>query len=661
MTDARADIEQLERLPAFQVLKARIAERLRALSEIAARLDLRIEQAAGASLAEELLCAVITRTADDLDAMAFNVAVIGEFNRGKSTLINAILNRADLLSTAPLPNTAAITRLAAVRPGEAEHYRVTYRDPLRLPIEGADLRDIERFTSDRQKAGGFRAQAAPDARSLAEEIERVELFIDSEFLRRNGIVLIDTPGLGAVTRAHQEVTEQVIPTVHAALFVFMVDPPIGAVEIAFLQFSLAYVSRFLFVMNDKQDALSANPLEAADVMAYAERELAAIGIASPVVIGLNPRAYLKDGSASGGFDQFLPRLTDFLIEGRGRALLDDAIRKAGRHTFAIRERVDQRLADLDRQTDELLAELVRVQQKAADLQARKQALIAVVDAEMQDIVALVSTDVDNLSVRIEQNVFAAIDGYGIGALREAHLYLPDVIKATVSTWMQDKSAFVNARFNRLYRNVIADLRELLAEYDSSVELDSAVHTNLSVKLGMEGIRLGGDVAMAVAAGLAIAAGIVLANLLVTGGIGALITMVAGAAGSGTAGAVLMQRVRGSLKAELGKRLAPPNEAQTMLSAVIEGYTDEGGQAVKGIRALIDEEFRTISEAVKGTIAITIHNAWAPRLEEIEAELRRRDAAGADLTTRRTLLQAEAARLKQIELQLAQAAAEVSRL
>ncbi len=656
MTDGHAEIE---RLPTFQSLKGRIVARLRELGDVAARLDLRIEQAAGATLAEESLCAVISRTADDLDAMAFNVAVIGEFNRGKSTLINAILNRADLLITAPLPNTAAITRITAANPGEAEHYRVTYRDPLRQPIEGTDLHDIERFTSDRQKAGGFRAQAAPDARSLAEEIERVELFIDSDFLRRNGIVLIDTPGLGAVTRAHQEVTEQVIPTVHAALFVFMVDPPIGAVEIAFLQFTMAYVNRFLFVMNDKQNMLTANPGEAAEVMDYAERELNGIGIESPAVIGLNPRAYLK--GANGGFDQFVPRLTDFLIEGRGRALLDDAIRKAGRHALHIRGRIEGRLADLDRQTDDLRAELLRVQQKAADLQARKLALIASVDAEMNDIITLVSTDVDNLSVRIEQNVFAAVESYGVGALREAHIYLPEVIKGTVNTWMQDKSAFVNARFNRLYRNVIADLRELLAEYDQAAELDNTVQTMLSVKLGMDGIQLGGDVAMAVAAGLAIAAGIVLANLLATGGIGAVITIIAGAAGSGTAGAVLMNRVRTSLKLELGKRLDPPNERQTMLSAVVEGYVDQEGQQVKGIRALIDEEFRSISDAVKGTISVTIQNAWEPRLKEIEAELARRDAAGADLAARRIMLLEELARVKGIEDHLGTMSAELRTL
>jgi len=637
---------EIERLPAFQALKARIVSRLHDLADSAGQLDLRIEQAT--VLGDEQLSTVIMHTADDLDALVFNVAVIGEFNRGKSTLINAILQRPALLTTAPLPNTAAITRIAAL-PGDqaTEHYRVSYRDSLRQPLEGTDLNDIERFTNDRQKAGSLRAQL--DELTLAESVERVDVWIASDFLRRSGIVLIDTPGLGAVTRAHQEVTEHIMPTIHAALFVFMVDPPIGAVEIAFLQFSMAYVNRFLFIMNDKHGTLAATNNEAAEVLAYAESELSAIGIDAPIVIGLNPRVYLNGND--GGFADFLPRLSDFLIESRGRALLDDAIRKAQRHASTIRTRAEHRLHDLDRQTDDLRAELAHGRQTADALQMRKQALIDRVDAEMSDIVATVAGDVDNLAVRIEQAVFNAIDSYGIGALREAHIHLPEVIKAAVNAWMQDKSTFVNGRFNRLYRNVIADLRELLADYTPDSDLNAITETHLSVKLGIEGIKLNGDVAMAVAAGIAIAAGIVLADLLTSGGVGAIVMLLAGAAGSGTAGAVLLQRVRTSLKTEVRKSLPPPNADRTMLSAVIEGYIGQDDQPVPGVRALINDEFATLSAAVKSTIATSIHNAWTPRLQELEAALALREAAGVDLAAQRHALIATLAQSGFIERDL----------
>ena len=53
---------------------------------------------------------------------AFRLAVVGEFNVGKSTLINALLRR-KILSEGRQPTTAAITTL---RFGEAERFRVTY-------------------------------------------------------------------------------------------------------------------------------------------------------------------------------------------------------------------------------------------------------------------------------------------------------------------------------------------------------------------------------------------------------------------------------------------------------------------------------------------------------------------------------------------------------
>ncbi len=610
----------LERLPAFQALKRQIAAHLRDLAALAGESG-----------------DLIRRTADDLDALIFNVAVIGEFNRGKSTLINAILDRADLLATAPLPNTAAITRINALESGESvEHYRVSFRDPTRSPITGTNLAEIEAYVSEHVK---------PGESSLAERVESVELWIDSDFLRRNGIVLIDTPGLGAVTRAHQDVTERVIPTIHAALFVFMVDPPLGGTEIAFLTFSLAYVGRFLFVMNDKQNMINGSPEQAAEVIAYAERTLESMGIAAPAVIGVNPRAYLR--GSGGGFDQFLPRLSDFLIEGRGRGLLADSLRKGESHLRELRTRAEHRLGDLDRQTDDLRAESANLRARAATWETRKAALIAGVDAEIREIVGAVAGDVDKLGVRIETATFEAIDSYGIGGLREAHIRLPEVIKNTVDAWMTDKSSFVNGRFNRLYRNTIADLRELLAEYHPAADPEASVQSALSLKLGMTDIRLNGDVAMAVAAGLAIAAGIVLAELITSGAIGGVLTLMAGAAGSGTAGAVLVGRVRTSLKAELKKPLPPPNQSRTMLSAVLEGYVDAQGESIPGVRSLVNTEFEAIGAALKGQIETIVHEAWQPRLTEIEAELTQRAATDRDLSTARATLNAELAALNQI--------------
>lgn len=603
------EFEAVERLPAFRSLKTRIADQLRILASAADSFDR--ERAAA-----------IRHAASDLDASAFNVAVIGEFNRGKTTLVNALLDRADLLRVAPLPNTAAITRIAAVETGNGEFFRVIFRDSAHPPLISADLSTLDQYVSD--------ATTSATNGAFANSVERIELFLDSEFLRRNGIVLIDTPGLGAISRAHQDVTERIIPTVHAALFVFMLDPPLGAAEIAFLQFSMAYIQRFLFVMNDKQDALSSNPTDAADVMAYAHQQLSHAGIEAPLVVGLNPRAFLR--GKGGGFNAFLPILADFLIAGRGRALLDDAIHKANRHFMGLHDSLDRRLLDLERQTGELRAEQRQLQARAAELQTRQQSLQAQVDAELNEFVTLITADVDALAAHIDRDVAAAIDEAGIGALRTIQVHLPQTIQKTVNHWMRDKSAWINGRSERLYRRITDSLREWAADYQAD-GLVAAAPGQIDLPIGLEGVNLSGDVALALATGLGIASGVALLDVLTSGGVGGLSLIVGGAAGSGTAGAMLLQRIRTSLKQTLHKPLPAPNESQTPLSALVEGYVNAEGQSVPGLRAQIAAYFQAASASVNIHIASVIQDAWQPRFAELEAELAARNATDSDLVAR----------------------------
>lgn len=619
------EFESVERLPAFQALKTQIANELRALVALAEPLDAERSSA-------------IRRAANDLDALAFNVAVIGEFNRGKTTFVNALLGRSDLLAAAPLPNTATITRISATEAGAQEYFRVVFRDPAHATLTGLDLKDLDRYVSD---ATTSKSGAGP-----GNAVERVELFLDSDFLRRNGIVLIDTPGLGAISKAHQDVTERLIPTVHAALFVFMLDPPLGATEIAFLQFSMAYVQRFLFVMNDKHNVLLHNPTDAADVIAYAKRELAAVGVEAPIIVGLNPGGYLR--GTDSGFDTFWPILAEFLIAGRGRALLTDALHKAAQHVSTLRASLDHRLLDLEQQTSVLRAEQRQIQARAAELQTRQSALQNQVDVELNEIVALILADVDGLAVQIDRDVSNAIDSFGIGALRTIQVQLPEIIQQTVNRWIQDKRVWVNGRCERLFRRVTDALRELSADYHAADLMASAADP-MNIPVGMAGVDLGGDVALALATGLGIAAGVALLDVLTSGGVGALSVIVGSAAGGGTAGAMLLQRVRTSLKQTLHKPLAAPNESQTPLSALIEGYIDADGQEVHGLRARIADEFAASEAAMNAHIATAIREAWQPRFQEIETELVRRGNKDSDLTTQRISLLATMGRLDELDI------------
>ncbi|HED04684.1 MAG TPA: Dynamin family protein, partial [Candidatus Fraserbacteria bacterium] len=166
----------------------------------------------------------------------FQLAVLGQFKRGKSTLLNALLGE-ELLPTSVLPLTAIPTFLQW---GPRLRARVVYQDG----------RSAEEF------CGEVPAElAAFLAKFVTEEvnprnrlgISQVEVFHPAPLLK--GVVLIDTPGIGSTLRHNTETTLSFLPQCDAALFVVSADPPITEVEVKFLQAILPQVARLFVVLN----------------------------------------------------------------------------------------------------------------------------------------------------------------------------------------------------------------------------------------------------------------------------------------------------------------------------------------------------------------------------------------------------------------------------
>ena len=112
------------------------------------------------------------------------VAALGQFKRGKSTLLNALLG-APILPMGVTPVTAIPT---FIRAGESLSVRIELKDEQRTVIAGASQeapRLLEEFTSETQNPRNHRKVAS------------VVIDVPSDFLAE-GIILVDTPGVGSV-------------------------------------------------------------------------------------------------------------------------------------------------------------------------------------------------------------------------------------------------------------------------------------------------------------------------------------------------------------------------------------------------------------------------------------------------------------------------------
>lgn len=270
------------------------------------------------------LVGVLHRTGDEPDEKAahellvklaedrFTLAVVGQFKRGKSSLINAIVGR-EVLPTGVLPLTSAITILRyGVRERLVVHFAGSH-----LTHEAA-LAELADFVTETGNPANRR------------RVEAVYLEMPVRFLRR-GLEFVDTPGIGSSIEANTRTTLDFIPRCDAVLFVTSVEAPLTAAESEFLRMIRQHVRKVFFVLN-KTDLLAANEIE--QVVAYARQTLGHEAAADAVrVFPLSCRRALQ--TAGGGVSDStsgLPELQDtlaaFLAGESAATLLTSIVDKA---------------------------------------------------------------------------------------------------------------------------------------------------------------------------------------------------------------------------------------------------------------------------------------------------------------------------------------------
>ncbi|MEJ5330139.1 MAG: dynamin family protein [Desulfobaccales bacterium] len=166
---------------------------------------------------------------DKLRQNRFHLVVMGAFKRGKSTLINALLGEA-LLPTAIIPLTSVVTILTY---GEQVRIEVRFQDGSTRLISPPELVD---YITERGNPGNRKG------------VREVEITYPSDYLK-DGVCIIDTPGVGSIYSHNTDVAYNYLPYVDAAIFVVTVDPPLSAAEHEFLRDIREYVHKLFFVLN----------------------------------------------------------------------------------------------------------------------------------------------------------------------------------------------------------------------------------------------------------------------------------------------------------------------------------------------------------------------------------------------------------------------------
>jgi tRNA U34 5-carboxymethylaminomethyl modifying GTPase MnmE/TrmE len=388
----------------------------------------------------------------------FNLVVLGQFKRGKSTLINALLG-ADLLPTAVMPLTSIVT---IIQYGPEPRAAVSFHDGRKLEV---DVADIATFITE------------PENPKNIKGVAQVEVSFPSDFLL-DGVRLVDTPGVGSVFASNTGTTYDYLPEADAAIFLLAADQPISQAELEFLQAVRQYAARFFFVLN-KIDYLGERELM--ESMEFSARVIAE-SLGSEVVIHpvsartallarLESDATRLEESRLPAFEQ---ALSDFLLRDKGTTLLA-AIRSR------LRALVSEALNSIElelsatRMPAEVLAErieafhkkAVEILQEQSDTEYLLRGEIGMLLAKVEaDLRAFADANGELLTRRISE-AFERHKHLSPGKLIEAmNAEMACAVEAIFAPWHAGEEQSVRETFDHITSRFVERANRIIAEIHS---------------------------------------------------------------------------------------------------------------------------------------------------------------------------------------------------
>lgn len=245
------------------------------------------------------------RAAAAAPTVTCSVAAVGERSRGKSTLLNGLLDRAGLLPTEVDVTTNA--HIAIGPPGPqwppAGTASVIYVNGDRDRI---GLDELEDFASE---AGNPHNEKG---------VQRIEVSVAAPLLE-DGFRFLDTPGVGGLIGAHGRKTLEAVTAADGLLMMLEGEKPMSQPEIEFIAKLSDRVSRVVFVLNRRVAGAADEDILAANRDALRNR---APSLAEAPMVVVNARQ-TERSAAERPAD---PEYADVLLEESGARELVSALR-----------------------------------------------------------------------------------------------------------------------------------------------------------------------------------------------------------------------------------------------------------------------------------------------------------------------------------------------
>ena len=435
----------------------------------------------------------------------FVVLLLGCFSSGKSTLLNAMLGRRVL----PVKVNPCTPILTEVTWGEGPSVEVRRTDGTRESLS------LEEFTREYQLRTASTEAAGAEVSDRFGTVDRATIRYPLPLLR-NGVVLLDTPGLDDDDQRTAR-TLSSLPDADAVIVVlsatrFLTDLEQRTLRRDLLPLGLTNLF-FPVTMVDLLDAISDDP----------ERDLAALFRRGRESLGplcmagerdrFDERFFPLDGRgallarydrssdaprdavdaqrlADSGVPAFEAALEKFLVDERGRVQLEHLQATAERIRAELSRRADMDRATADASIDDLRQRQIALEPEFELLRAIAGRVGRTVDRFVERQESLVWQDLRDFMVETEELLPDAVAAFDLGSIAGLDLLtsrgrtrVEDRLRAELETWLEGRVASWQASLRPRLETALDDLRTELAadahDFDAlsyKIATDFAGHT-----------------------------------------------------------------------------------------------------------------------------------------------------------------------------------------
>ena len=316
----------------------------------------------GITARADTLALARTRLTND----SFRLMVVGEFKRGKSTFINALLGQS-VLPAQVSPCTAVITEVHYAETSRAVLHPVDPNEaPLTVPLE-----ELRRHVVIEEEDEDDAAPPQPPRWSKVEVYTPIELC-------KNDVVVTDSPGLNE-HRARTDVAMNYLPHADAMIMVLSCDQALAQSELAFIEQHLGERADNVFFLWNRFDHVADAPEDLERILARSRKHLGARVRHDERVYFVSARQALEARKkndpallAQSRFPAFEGALVKFLVDERGRVKVLAPLQASEAALRDVALQLPRMDATLAQPLEALRTKYERVQPRIAELETRRE-------------------------------------------------------------------------------------------------------------------------------------------------------------------------------------------------------------------------------------------------------------------------------------------------